>query len=118
MRLAIASYLAVMAGFLGELYSTRKTSCFWYTRFSCTVRSKVSLPPLAIHAKPALHINQQWTVFYRFNRLHSSSGIAKMPGHAIGLKFRPLPSITLHAEFIMKHVATPGGFWVAGTVRF
>jgi hypothetical protein len=75
-------------------------------------------PPLAIHAKPALHINQQWTVFYRFNRLHSRSGIAKMPGRAIGLKFQPIPSITLHAEFIMKHVAAPGGFWVAGTVHF
>jgi hypothetical protein len=77
---------------------------------------------LAIHAKPAVHINRQWTVFYRFDRLHPRLGMSKMVEHAIGLKFRPLTHITLHAEFIMKQIEAPsldvGGFRFAGTFRF
>jgi len=79
-------------------------------------------PSVAIRAKPAVHINQQWTVFYRFNRLHPSLGMSKMVEHAIGLKFRPLNHIILQAEFIMKQIQAPsldvGGFRLAGTIRF
>jgi hypothetical protein len=77
---------------------------------------------LAIRAKPAVHISRQWTIFYRFDRLHPRLGMSKMVEHAIGLKFRPLTHITLQAEFIMKQIEAPsldvGGGRFAGTFRF
>ena len=77
---------------------------------------------LAIRARPAVHITRQWTIFYRFDRLHPRLGMSKMVEHAIGLKFRPLTHITLQAEFIMKQIEAPsldvGGGRFAGTFRF
>jgi hypothetical protein len=79
-------------------------------------------PALAIRAKPAVQINQQWTVFYRFDRLHPRLGMSKMVEHAIGLQFRPLPHIKLQAEFIVKRIEAPsldvGGVRLVGTFRF
>jgi hypothetical protein len=79
-------------------------------------------PPLVIHAKPALHINRQWTVFYRFDRLHPRLGPSSMVEHAVGLKFRPQPHIAIQAEFVMKRIDAPsldvGGFRIGGTLRF
>jgi hypothetical protein len=78
--------------------------------------------PLAVQAKPTLHINRHWTVFYRFDHLRLGQGLPKLTEHAVGVKFHPVAHVHLHAEFMVERVDDPavdaGGFRLSGTIRF
>jgi hypothetical protein len=77
---------------------------------------------LRIHAKPALQLNQQWTVFYRIDLFHLGQGLPKSTEQGLGLKFLPTASINLRAEFTLKNFDNPsikaGGLRFSGTIRF
>jgi hypothetical protein len=59
--------------------------------------------PLAVHAKPVLHLNRQWTIYYRFDRLSFGAGLPKVTDHVLGVRFLPRRNIYLRAEFTMSY---------------
>jgi hypothetical protein len=79
-------------------------------------------PPLAVHAKPVLHLNRQWTIFYRFNHLSFGAGLPKITDHVFGVRFLPWRNVYLRAEFIRSsydHSSIDAeGLRLSATVRF
>jgi hypothetical protein len=77
---------------------------------------------LAVHAKPALHLSRQWTLFYCYDRFQPGQGLPKLTEHGIGLKFAPVASVQLRLEVMLQHVAEvsmhPLGGRIAGLIRF
>lgn len=78
--------------------------------------------PLAVQAKPTFHINNRWTVFYRFKHLRFGQGLPKITEHAFGVKFFPVANLSLHAECMVERADSPaveaGGFRLSGTIHF
>jgi hypothetical protein len=83
---------------------------------------KSEAQPLAVYAKPALHINRHWTIFYRYDRVHLGQGLPNLTEHAMGLKFTSVTSVQLRMEVMLQHIAEapvrPMGLRIAGLVRF
>ena len=90
-----------------------------HLRLPATLTSNASA--LAMHAKPVLHLNRQWTIFYRFDRL-SGPGLPKVTDHVFGVRFLPRRNVYLRAEFIMSyydHASIDAeGLRLSVTVRF
>jgi len=78
--------------------------------------------PLMIHAKPVLHLNTQWTMFYRFDHFSLGQGLAKFTEHTFGVKYLAVGSLVVQAEFLQSHCHNPSmdaeGFRLSGTFRF
>jgi hypothetical protein len=78
--------------------------------------------PLMIHAKPVLHLNSQWTMFYRFDHFSLGQGMAKFTEHTLGVKYLVAGSLVLQAEFLRSHCHNPSmdaeGFRLSGAIRF
>ena len=90
-----------------------------HLRLPATLTSNASA--LAVHAKPVLHLNRQWTIFYRFDRL-SGPGLPKVTDHVFGVRFLPRRNVYLRAEFIMSYYDHASidteGLRLSVTVRF
>jgi hypothetical protein len=77
---------------------------------------------IAVRRKPVLNINQQWMVFYRFDRFNLHHNMLSITEHVIGVRFLAVSQLYLRAEVMMKHVSSEpqdaGGFRLAGILRF
>jgi hypothetical protein len=78
--------------------------------------------PILVLTKPALLINEQWTVFYRFDQLRFGQKLPKVTEHAMGLKFSPIPHVKLHATLMSMHFGDSStdawGFRLGGIIKF
>jgi hypothetical protein len=78
--------------------------------------------PLAVQTRSALYINQQWTVYHRFERISFGPGLPKLTEHLIGVRFFLVSHISVQAEVMVGGVdaamGTAAGVRFAGTVRF
>jgi hypothetical protein len=81
--------------------------------------------PLAVRTKSVFHINQQWTIYHRFDRLRLSQGL-KIIEHIVGVRFFLNTKMSLHAEVMVGHIngvemkapVDAGGLRLTGTISF
>jgi hypothetical protein len=77
---------------------------------------------LAVFTQPALRLNQQWTIFYRFDYLSFGQGMPKSVEHVMGAKFLSTAYLRFKAEFMVQEVNDPPiegwGFRLVATVQF
>lgn len=77
---------------------------------------------LAFYTQPAIRLNDEWLMFYRFDYLDPGQNLGKSTEHAVGINYLPVPNLRIRAVYFLKNFDLTedeaGVFQLSATLSF